>query len=52
MEDFGRFEEMELELLPFCRFTWQFTKSFRDSISYQAGGLFTVLGSRCWTVMY
>ena len=31
------------------RFTWQFLKSFCDSISYLAGGLFGILGSRCLT---
>ena len=30
-------------------FTWQFLKSFWDSISYLAGGLFGILGSRCLT---
>ena len=31
-------------ILMFCRFTWQFMKSFWDSISYRVGGLFGVLG--------
>ena len=31
----------------YCRFTWQSMKSFWDSISYLAGGLFGVLGLRC-----
>ena len=30
--------------LMYCRFTWQFMKSFGDSISYRVGGLFGVLG--------
>ena len=37
----------EFGILMYCRFTWQLMKSVWDSISYQAGGLFGVLGSRC-----
>ena len=29
-------------ILMYCRFTWQFMKSFLDSISYRGGGLFGV----------
>ena len=29
-------------ILMYCRFTWQFMKSFLDSISYRVGGLFGV----------
>ena len=34
-------------ILMCCRFTWQSVKSFWDSISYLARGLFVVLGLRC-----
>ena len=56
MVDYQRLGDLKFEEICWnwscCRFTWEFTKNFWDSTSYRAGGLFRVLGSRCWTVMY
>ena len=49
--DYRRLGDLEFEVICWnwscCRFTWQYTKSFWDSISYRAGGLFGLLGPRC-----
>ena len=56
MVDYRRPGDLHFEVIcwnwNYCRFYLANAKSFRDSISYRAGGLFGELGSRCWTAMY